>query len=100
MGITRKDDLEQPVWVYVPSIGPSDLVVYTGDAFPAWRGSFLTGSLARAHLNRLVLENGSVVAEERLANGLLGRVRSIAIDDAGLVYLGSDTGTIWRLKPL
>jgi len=39
------------------------------------------------------------VAEERLVQRLLGRIRSIAVDSAGLVYLGSDNGEVWRLKP-
>jgi glucose/arabinose dehydrogenase len=100
MGITRKEGMEQPAWVWVPSIAPSDLLIYTGDAFPGWKGSFFTGSLAKTHLNRLVLREGSVVAEERLANNVLGRIRSLAVDRRGLIYLGSDTGTIWRISPL
>ena len=55
--------------------------------------------MAGMHLNRLVLRDGEVVAEERLALRLLGRVRSIAVDAAGLVYLGSDNGEVWRLRP-
>ena len=51
------------------------------------------------HLNRLVLKDGSVVAEERLARGLLTRIRTIAVDAAGLIYLGTDLGDIWRLRP-
>ncbi len=86
-------------WVYVPSIAPSDLVIYQGAAFPAWRGSFLIGAMAGMHLNRLVFRDGEVVAEERLAQRLLGRIRSIAVDGEGLVYLGSDNGEVWRLRP-
>jgi len=33
------------------------------------------------------------------ALSVLGRIRSVAVDRAGLVYLGSDTGDIWRLRP-
>jgi glucose/arabinose dehydrogenase len=99
MGIPWQEGTEIPLWVYVPSIAPSDLVIYQGDAFPAWRGSFLIGAMAGMHLNRLVLRDGEVVAEERLALRLLGRVRSIAVDAAGLVYLGSDNGEVWRLRP-
>ena len=41
-----------------------------------------------------------VVAEERLAQRLLGRIRSIAVDKEGLIYLGSDSGYVWRLSPV
>ena len=99
MGIPWQEGMEIPVWVYVPSIAPSDLVIYRGAAFPAWKGNFLIGAMAGLHLNRLVLRNGEVVAEERLTQRLLGRIRSIAVDRAGLVYLGSDNGEVWRLRP-
>lgn len=99
MGIPWQEGMEIPSWVYVPSIAPSDLVIYQGAAFPAWRGSFLIGAMAGMHLNRLVLRDGEVVAEERLAQRLLGRIRSIGMDGEGLVYLGSDNGEVWRLRP-
>jgi glucose/arabinose dehydrogenase len=99
MGITWQEGIEIPAWIYVPSIAPSDLVIYQGEAFPAWQGNFLIGALAGLHLNRLVLRDGEVVAEERLALRLLGRIRSIALDQQGLIYLGSDEGEVWRLRP-
>jgi glucose/arabinose dehydrogenase len=99
MGIPWQEGTEIPAWVYVPSIAPSDLVIYQGDAFPAWKGNFLIGAMAAMHLNRLVMRDGEVIAEERLAQRLLGRIRSVAVDDKGLVYLGSDNGEIWRLRP-
>jgi glucose/arabinose dehydrogenase len=99
MGIPMQDGMEVPLWVYVPSIAPSDLLVYQGEAFPAWRGNFLLGAMAGVHLNRLVLRGGEVVAEERIGRYVMGRIRSLAVDADGLVYLGSDNGEIWRLRP-
>jgi glucose/arabinose dehydrogenase len=100
MGITTREDIREPVWVYVPSIAPSDLVIYRGAAFPTWQGSLLTTALALTQLNRLVLaEDGAVVLEERLARNVLSRLRSVAVDRDGLVYVGNDLGEIWRLRP-
>ena len=99
MGIPWKEGMEIPHWVYVPSIAPSDMVIYQGDAFPAWNGNFLIGAMAGLHLNRLVLRDGEVVAEERLVQRLLGRIRAVAVDEAGQVYVGSDSGFVWRLRP-
>jgi glucose/arabinose dehydrogenase len=99
MGIPWQEGMEIPVWVYVPSIAPSDLVIYEGAAFPAWKGNFLVGAMAGMHLNRLVMRDGEIVAEERLCQRLLGRIRSIAVDSEGRVYLGSDNGEVWRLRP-
>ena len=99
MGIPMQEGMEVPAWVYVPSIAPSDLVIYQGAAFPKWRGSFLIGSMVQTHLNRVVLRDGEVIAEERLAKRILGRIRAVAVDQGGLIYLGSDNGEIWRLRP-
>jgi len=44
MGIPWKEGMEIRHWVYVASIAPSDMVVYQGDAFPEWKGSFLIGA--------------------------------------------------------
>lgn len=98
MGIPWKEGMEIPSWVYVPSIAPSDLVIYQGAEFPAWEGNFLIGAMAGLHLNRIVMRDGEVVAEERLVQRLLGRIRSVAVDGAGRVYLGSDNGEVWRLR--
>ena len=67
--------------------------------FPAWRGSFLLGSMSRIHLNRLRIENDQPVLEERILQGTAGRVRALAVDAAGAVYLGADTGHVLRLTP-
>jgi glucose/arabinose dehydrogenase len=99
MGLPMQDGMEVPFWVFVPSIAPSDLVVYEGDAFPAWRGNFLLGAMAGVHLNRLVMRGEEIVAEERIGRYVMGRIRSVAVDREGLVYLGSDSGNIWRLRP-
>jgi len=100
MGLPMQQGMEVPLWVYVPSIAPSDMVIYDGDAFPGWRGDFLIGAMAGVHLNRLVPWNGEIVAEERIGRFVMGRIRSLAVDDAGRVYLGSDNGEIWRLRPV
>jgi glucose/arabinose dehydrogenase len=99
MGLPMKEGMEVPYWVYVPSIAPSDMVIYQGDAFPHWRGNFLIGAMAGLHLNRLVQRDGLIVAEERIGRFVMGRIRALAVDARGLVYLGSDNGEIWRLRP-
>jgi len=38
---THRDGMEQPVNIWVPSIGISGLMIYTGDRFPRWRGNIL-----------------------------------------------------------
>ena len=99
MGITQREGMEPPVWVWTPAIAPSGLVLYRGDLFPAWKGSFLAGSMAQQHLNRVALAEGRVVLEERILDRKAHRVRLVAEGPDGSVYLGSDDGRLVRLRP-
>src|SRR5687768_11906973 len=59
---TAKAGLEQPVYYWDPSIAPSGMAFYTGDRFPAWRGSILVGALSGKLLARLETSGGKVTA--------------------------------------
>ena len=50
---THGEGMESPAHFWVPSIATSGLMVYTGDRFPEWRGSFFTGGMAGQQLARL-----------------------------------------------
>lgn len=97
---TAKEGMEQPIKHYVPSIAPGSLIVYSGTAFPAWRGNLLSGALKLQHLNRVELDaDGNAVAEERLLESLGERIRALAESLAGRLYLSTDRGRILRLRP-
>ena len=98
---TEKEGMEQPVYYWDPSIGPSGLVFYTGDAYPGWQGSVFVGGLAIPMLARLELADGKVVHEERLLEDLGERIRDVRQGPDGLLYLltDSDDGRVLRLKP-
>jgi glucose/arabinose dehydrogenase len=98
-GITAQDGMEQPIWVWTPAIAPSGMIIYTGDKFPAWRGSIFIDSMAQRYLNRLVIVEGHVVLEERLMYGKAGRVRLVAQGPDGLIYIANDDGQLIRLRP-
>jgi aldose sugar dehydrogenase len=98
-GITEKAGMEQPVHYYKPSIGPSGMVFYTGNAFPEWKGSLFQGALALTHLNRLVLEGNKVVKEERLFEQMNWRVRNVAQGPDGFLYIAVDGGMVMRIRP-
>ncbi len=91
---------EDPRHVWLPSIAPSELIIYEGDAFPTWKGSFLSGALALKHLNRVEMKNGYSVKEERYLNSLDERIRSIETDEMGNILVGTDLGVIYKLTPL
>lgn len=97
---TEREGMVQPVKVYVPSIAPGSLMVYAGDAFPAWRGNLFSGALKLTHLNRVVVDaNGEAVDEERLLNSLGERIRALRQGPDGFIYLSTDSGRILRIRP-
>lgn len=99
-GITMKEGMEKPAYFYRPSIAPSGMTFYTGDAFPGWKGSLFLGALAYQHLNRLIIRSDTIVSEERLLTSAKWRVRVVKQGPDGLLYLGVDNdGMLLRLRP-
>ncbi len=98
---TARDGMEQPVHYWDPSIAPSGLAFYAGDAFPAWRGHILVGALRGQHLARLEMRGGRVVAEHRYLEDLGERIRDVRVGADGVVYLLTDSaqGRVLRLVP-
>jgi glucose/arabinose dehydrogenase len=90
-----------PVHYWVPAIAPSGMTFYTGDAFPAWAGNLFMASLVQQQLHRLVLEGESLVHEEVLLSGQIGRIRDIVQGPDGLLRLVTDErdGGVYRIEP-
>ncbi len=99
-GASGAEGLEQPIYYWLPSIAPGGMDLYTGAAFPGWRGNLLVGAMARGHLNRLVLQGGRVLHEERIPAGKRWRVRLVQGGPDGAVYLGTDRGYLLKLTPV
>ncbi len=97
----EKAGMEQPAWVWTPSIAPSGLAFYQGDAFPEWQGDMLVGALKFELLVRLTMDGRRIVKEERMLEGELGRIRDLRVGPDGLVYLlnDEDEGGVYRLEP-
>ncbi|MCB1801778.1 MAG: PQQ-dependent sugar dehydrogenase [Gammaproteobacteria bacterium] len=98
---THKDGMAQPLYHWVPSIAPSGMAFYSGDAFPAWQGDLFVGSLKFRQLVRLELRDGRIVHEERMLDDVLGRIRDVRLGPDGLLYLltDADNGRLVRLRP-
>ena len=97
---THKKGMQQPIKVYIPSIAPGSLLLYSGKAFPQWRGNLFSGALKLTHLNRIVINSHmKVIDEERLLKDLNERIRCVVESPEGWVYLSTDSGKILRLKP-
>jgi glucose/arabinose dehydrogenase len=98
---TEKPGMAQPLYHWTPSIAPSGMAFYAGEAFPAWNGDLFVGSLKFRLLVRLELRDGKVVEEERLLTDQFGRIRDVRLGPDGLLYLLTDAanGQLLRLTP-
>ena len=96
-----KAGMTQALKVWVPSIAPSGMAFVDSKGFPEWSGDLLVGSLRAQTLVRLELEGETVVGEERLLVGQVGRIRDVRIAEDGLIYLLTDApdGALFQLAP-
>ncbi len=101
---TMAEGMENPVHVWIPSIGASGLMIYTGDKFPGWRGSIFAGGLVGQQVVRLTMEDRRVMNVEQLYQRK-GRVRDVRQGPDGYVYLAIEDSRgaptpIVRLEPV
>ena len=82
-------------------IAPSGAQFYSGDAFPAWRGSLFIGALREQRLVRLTFENDRVSGEEHLLVDRDQRVRDVreGLDSALYLVTDQQNGELWRIAP-
>jgi glucose/arabinose dehydrogenase len=99
--VGQRAGFEQPVYYWDPVIAPSGAQFYTGDAFPAWRGSLFVGGLASRRLVRLVIDNNRVTGEEHLLTDRGQRIRDVRQGPDGALYVVTDgaNGEVWRISP-
>ena len=98
---THREGMEQPIKQYTPSIAPGSLLLYSGKAFPAWRGNLFAGALKLRHINRVTLnKEGNAIAEERLLTNLDERIRTLIESPQGWLYFSTDSGKVFVIKPL
>ena len=100
-GLTAKDGMEQPIYYWDPIIGPSGMAFYTGNLFPAWKGSLFIGGHGSRDLVRVTLEGERVVGEERLLADLKAAIRDVRQGPDGALYLLTDgaQGRLLKLVP-
>lgn len=103
-----REGFESPLLVWLPSIAASGMTIYTGDAFPAWKGNAFIGSLrmggieGTGHLQRIVFNDQTEeLRRELLLTELHQRIREVRQGPDGLLYLltDEDDGALLRLEP-
>ena len=98
---TTRAGFVDPVYYWDPVIAPSGAQFYTGDAFPAWRGSLFIGALREQRLVRLTLANDRVTGEEHLLADRGKRIRDVRQGGDGSLYVvtDEDDGEVWKIVP-
>lgn len=87
----------KPMQAFVPSIGPSQLIVIRGTLFPRWGGDLLLSSLPARSLFRVRIEEDRVIFVEPIHTG--HRIRDlIETADGEIVFLAED-GFLVYLDP-
>jgi glucose/arabinose dehydrogenase len=100
--------MENPRLFWVPSISPSSIMFYTGDKFPAWKGSLFVGALNGQQLVRVSFNQPSQAEpREALLKELGARFRDVRQGPDGLIYAATEQrfggtaadGTVLRIEP-
>ena len=100
--------IEQPLMLWIPSIAPTGLMVYTGDRFPSWKGNLFVGSARRGEVPRtgglervVITDKMEELRRETLLTELHQRIRDVRQGPDGLIYVvtDEDDGALLRLEP-
>jgi glucose/arabinose dehydrogenase len=103
-----KEGMEIPQIVWVPSIGPSGIMFYTGDKFPAWKNNLFVGSARYGeirgfgHLERVVLNDKfEDIRREMIMGDLHQRFRDVRQGPDGNIYALTDqeVGALLKIEP-
>ncbi|HEX8124444.1 MAG TPA: PQQ-dependent sugar dehydrogenase [Allosphingosinicella sp.] len=84
---TRPEFEAPKVW-WTPVISPGDMIVYSGSAFPGWRGDVLVAGLSSKALVRVDVDGANAREAERWDMGK--RIREVEQGADGSVYLLED----------
>lgn len=93
-GCERRANVVTPLVVWDDASPPGGGVLYRGDAIPAWKGSFLVGSLKGEHLARIAFDPArrratmqEVYLRGPRGKGGYGRLRDVVTGPDGAVYV-------------
>ena len=106
-----KAGMVSPIIQFTPATAAGGAAFYTGNLFPSWKGNFFVANLRSQSLQRIVLNGRRVAGVENLLQNKYGRLRTVAEDRNGYLYVSTSNGdgygsgqpgqdTILRLSPV
>jgi glucose/arabinose dehydrogenase len=86
---------------HADTVATSDLIFYSGKAFPEWKDNILFVTLKTGRLYRIVLDGDKVARKQILIDDKYGRLRDIVEGNDGALYISTDNGddVLLRLTP-
>jgi glucose/arabinose dehydrogenase len=96
--------MESPITFFNPAIAPSGAAFYRGTRFPAFVNNLFVATLRGAHIRRFRIDPASprrIASDERLLDGVYGRIRDVVSGPDGYLYFLTNTGTdrVLRMVP-
>ena len=104
-----REGMESPRFFWVPSIGISEILFYTGDRFPTWKGSLFVTGMSGRMIQRVRIGGRGQNERELMLNAMRQEFRDIRQGPDGLIYLvtrqdaddrTSKTGMVLRIEPV
>jgi len=102
------DGMEDPVVVWLPSIGVTGMTFYTGERFPHWKRNLFVGGLRQGgipgtgQIQRIIFnDRWQELRREPLLTELKQRIRDVRQGPDGLLYVltAEDDGALLRIEP-
>ena len=106
-----REDMEPPRYFWVPSIGISGMLFYTGDRFPEWTGRLFVTGMSGMMIQSVRLGGPGIrigpSERETMLTPLRQQVRDIQQGPDGSIYLVTrqdadrtpNSGTVLRIEP-
>jgi len=102
-----REGMEPPRYYWVPSIGISGLLFYTGDAFPEWQGELFVTGMSGMLIQRVRQQGRGTHERESMLTALRQQIRDIDQGPDGLLYvvtrqdarMHENSGTVLRIEP-
>lgn len=96
---THGENMRQPQYYWLPSIGVCAIDFYDGKSFAKWQNNLFVTSLRFERLHRLQIEDGRILHDEIVLEAG-GRVRDVETGPDGFIYLALENpGRIVRMVP-
>lgn len=85
----RNPSMFSPILEFSPSIGPSEIIFYTGKAFPELKGHLLTACMRGEAILNVSMNENKPVAYNFLLKNRCGRIRALTEGPDGCLYIST-----------